>query len=478
MRPEHSLIAIWLLPTSALGFVVPRNLPTLKSTRLYEVKGTNSEKFDTLLAEAKLVEAVGYLRSNPGMEITRKQWNSVFDAIETRTSEAEENSLNLRKEQEQEIPLISKTRSEMTDMYTTLKDQGHLKLFGAIDKDNLPVGGSHTVRPSMLEEITQMTMKALTPTPSNLLLYAGVGVAFLEGVASVTLGLNLNFLFTMTLLLALADRILLNGAISESFVKILSPETQTKITKHEAGHFLCAYLLGCPVEGYVLSAWGALNDSRFGARGVNAGTSFYDPILSSQISSNKVGRSSIDRYSIIVMAGIAAEAVEYGRADGGAGDEMALITFLSQLNGGKAGSTGTLAWNDITIRNQARWGATQAVMLLREYKVCYDALVDALERGGTLGDCIYAIEKAGRDNNIAPLQKPKGYIMELPGGLEEKWVLGDIPIKEEDTVASPPSIEKDTPPMDPEESIQMLREFKKQMEAKLEDIDKKLGNLR
>ena len=41
---------------------------------------------------------------------------------------------------------------------------------------------------------------------------------------------------------------------------------------------------------------------------------------------------AVDHYSIIVMAGITTKANLYGHADGGVGDEMSLVTFLSQLN--------------------------------------------------------------------------------------------------------------------------------------------------
>jgi hypothetical protein len=504
MKHELVSLSLWTAISVSAAFTVPTTLkrhihPTVSNEprplilsrpmRLYasspfsgETNAPNDiaeeKEFDKLLADTQLAKAVRYLQSHPDVSLSRERWNRVFDAIELRTAEAEEIAINTRKEQEQEVSLMSKTRMEMTDMYKTLKQQDHLRLFGAITKDNLPAGGGYTVRPDMLEQLTSLSMKALTPKPSNLLLYAGVAVAVLEGLASIAFGLNLNFLVFCTITLAIADRILVNGAVSESFLKILSPETQRKITRHEAGHFLCAYLLGCPVEGYVLTAWSALQDARFGTRSVNAGTSFFDPVLSSEIASSKISRSSVDRYTIIVMAGIAAEAMHYGQADGGAGDEMALIAFLSQLNGtGRTASSSAKNWNDNTIRNQARWAASQAVLLMKEYKVCHEALIDALERGGSLGDCIYAIEKAGRDNNLGPLAQPNGYILELPGGLEEKWVK-ELPDK-----ANPPATVSaavtTTPPkatvVDPEESLKTLQEYKQMMQAKLKDIDERLG---
>lgn len=462
-------ISSFSVPQRTINRKVPLSFRPFGRIHQLHASPDEEQEFDKLLEETKLSNAANYLRSHPDLELSRERWNSVFDSIEEATATAEENSINTRREME--FPLLSQSRTEMTNMYKALKDQDHLRLFGSITKENMPASGSHTVRPSMLEEISLLSMKALTPKPSNTLLYAGIGVAVVEAIASATLGVNLNFLFFLTIAAALADRILVNGAISEGVVKILSPGTQSKITRHEAGHFLCAYILGCPVEGYVLSAWAALQDARFGARGVSAGTSFFDPKLSSEISSSQVTRSSVDRYSIIVMAGIAAEAVKYGRADGGAGDEMALISFLSSLNGGSSNP----AWNDVTIRNQARWGALQAVLLIREYKECYDALVDALERGGSLGDCVYAIEKAGRDYGKAPLANPLGYIIEKPGGLEEQWVtkLPNDPI-EEVPVPTMPSKEE---PLDPEKSLETLQEYKDIMKAKLKNIDEQLGKL-
>jgi hypothetical protein len=471
-----------LLVASVSGFTPQVSRPlrhqySAKATHLarmpqLQATAESEQEFDKMLQDAKLGQAVNYVRSNPDLELTRERFGGIFNAIESRTGEADENSIALRKEQEN--PLLSKTRMEMTDMYEALKGQNHLRLFGAITKDNMPASGSHTVRPELLEEITLLSMKALTPKPSNTLLWAGIGLALIEGLASAAFGLNLNILFFVTFAAAFADRIILNGAIQETVAKILAPETQPKITRHEAGHFLCAYLLGCPVEGYVLSAWAALADARFGDRGVSAGTSFFDPLLSKQIGDSKVTRSSIDRYSIIVMAGIAAEAVNYGRADGGAGDEMALIAFLSQMNGPPSANP---SWNDITIRNQARWGAMQAVLILREYKECNDALVDTLERGGSLGDCIYAIEKAGRDHNKLPLKEPLGYILERSGGLEEEWVteLSQSMVEKEQGMAAATNAKTETPPMDPEQSLEALREYKQMMQKKLKDINEKLG---
>jgi hypothetical protein len=220
------------------------------------VKETNNDDdaaFDKLLVE-DFEKSIHFLESHSTLDMTRDRFQRIFDAIEERTRAAEEHATNTR--MEQELPMLSKSRVEMTNMYNALKSQGHLRLFGSIHRDNMPASGSHTVRPSLLEEITLLSMRSLTPKPSNTLLYAGVVVATVEGFLSIAQGWDINLMFFVSLIAALADRVFLNGAVSETVAKTLSPETQPKITRHEAGHFLCAYLLGCPVEvGFPKQIW-------------------------------------------------------------------------------------------------------------------------------------------------------------------------------------------------------------------------------
>ena len=432
------------------------------------------EKFDAFLQEPSLSRAINLLEENPDVTLTRERWSSVFTAIERRTTEAEENAENKRLlESSSHYPVQSPARNEMTKLYNLLAKLHHLRLFGAA-KEFPPAPGSHSVTPVLLEQITGLNMLALTPKPTNSLLLAGVALALAEGLASLTMGWDLNFIVFVTLALAALDRIATNGAVAESFVKLFNPGVQQKIVRHEAGHFLAAYLLGLPVEGCVLSAWAALQDARFDKRQVSAGTSFFDPELSQQINSSVVTRSSIDRYSIVVMAGIAAEAIHFGRADGGAGDEMALVAFLSQLNGRPKQGVQPV-WNNDAIRNQARWGALQAILLLREYKESYEALVDALERGGDLGDCIYAIEKAGRDKGLEPLKRPVGFIQDE--GLYGTWTT-ELPAGHELTPAPEGKAADEKPKvLDKEESLQTLQAYRRLMEDRLKEIDERLTKM-
>jgi hypothetical protein len=459
----------------------------------------DSNEFSNVVASNNLQSIINYLEKANISSLTDDQLQSLFDAIEMATQNSDGNTVNTRILEDAkavEFRSLDRARAQMTKLYGMLRDAGRLRAFGAIAREPpkalgstlyngpiYPAVGSKIITPTLLEEVTGIEMINLTPQPTNFLLYGGAVLAILEGLISLYFHLNFNLLVGLTLILALADQILVSGAIFETGLKIIRPEMTKRITKHEAGHFLCAYLLGCPVEGVVLSTWAALQDARFGGRstGVSAGTSYYDIQLSEQIAGvEPLTRESIDRFSIIVMGGIAAEALEFGRADGGAGDEEALVRFLRSLN--PRSNNAVLSWSPELIRNQARWGATQAVLMLKEYKPSYDALVDALERGGDLGTCIVAIENAAARESLGWFSKPLGTVFEE--GEFGKWALGvydTISSNGDQEILEPTQGRTNGVPNYGEDSISSTEEFLKmyreQMQNKLKQIDEQLAEL-
>ncbi|CAM9887580.1 unnamed protein product, partial [Sphacelaria rigidula] len=108
------------------------------------------------------------------------------------------------------------------------------------------------------------------------------------------------------------DKVLIGGAAAETAIRTVVPGYREKIVRHEAGHFLLAYLLGCPVQGCLLDPF---EIGKFAASGAQGGTIFADPAFAKGIQSGKLTRSAIDRFSIVLMGGIAAEAMQYGTSE-------------------------------------------------------------------------------------------------------------------------------------------------------------------
>jgi hypothetical protein len=211
---------------------------------------------------------------------------------------------------------------------------------------------------------------------------AGLALFFAEFEIGDRLGIDPIFtLIPATLLLFLSDQILYKGAAFESIYQLLNPSHREKIIRHEAGHFLLAYLAGIPVRACVTNAREAMKYPEISGA---AGTVFYDTKLQNEMSGQKVTRTSINRLSVVLMAGIAAEAMHYERAEGGATDERSLLQFLTTIQP---------PWNILRVQGQARWAALQAILILREHEASYEALVAALQAGDGVGDCVQAIEK-------------------------------------------------------------------------------------
>ncbi|MBD2180970.1 ATP-dependent Zn protease [Planktothrix sp. FACHB-1355] len=151
-----------------------------------------------------------------------------------------------------------------------------------------------------------------------------------------------------------------------------SPEHRARVVRHEAGHFLVAQLLEIPVSGYVLSAWEAFKQGQPGQGGVT----FDDRELASQLQQRILSAQLLNRYGIVWMAGIAAETLIYGNAEGGAEDRQKLATLLEKL--GRPVSE---------YPQQERSFALQARTLLQSHWKSYEALVVAMEQRASVTEC-------------------------------------------------------------------------------------------
>ncbi|CAN8065676.1 unnamed protein product [Agarophyton chilense] len=183
----------------------------------------------------------------------------------------------------------------------------------------------------------------------------------------------------------LLDMFILQGIVFESIYTTIAPSYSAKIITHESGHFLSAYLLGFGIQAYALSARQARQK---GLRGQGA-TLFTDVQLQSEMSRGQLTTRMIERYAVVLMAGIAAEAIEYGEAEGGDSDVRALLQLLQGLSP---------SWNEDDVRVLARWAALQAIVLLRRHKSALHALAAAMSENSTVGTCVQRIEATVHDD--------------------------------------------------------------------------------
>lgn len=300
---------------------------------------------------------------------------------------------NMEMDQESKFKQEIKLQEVLSDTYKSLEQKGILRGFGSCANALAPLKPAGTTMSGNLFmeqdllKATGLQSKAFSPPsgvgfPSlvlgSLTAYGLLGAASSLALPVAPVGAGLFGLLGV-------DSILFRGAIQDTIVKTVNPKYREVVLQHEAGHLLVAYLMGNPIQGCLLDSWAALKDGRFG--GVQAGTIFYDPELGQNMASGKLSRTCLDRYSIVVMAGIAAEAMKNGQAEGGSSDEDGLIRLLIGLDGGQT-------WDPARIQSQARWGASQAFLLLRDHASAYEDLCNSLREGATIGKAIMAIEGA------------------------------------------------------------------------------------
>lgn len=274
---------------------------------------------------------------------------------------------------------------EYLSAYEALRNRNVLRGFGSC-ADSLPELEENFTEADQ-ERATGFPTTAFAPPPSvelpDLVLASASAFTLIYGKKDF--GVDSRTLARTILAAIAADNVLLCGSLGDTIARTVHPSDRETVLQHEAGHLLVVYLLGSPIQTCLLNTWAALDDDRL--YDAKAGTVSFDPAFGEVVESGVPTRRCLDAYSIVMMAGIAAEVLTKGYADSGKSDETALKELLSSLDGG-------FILNTERIRSKARWAASQAFLLLRDHESSYRALCKALRRGASLGEAIMAIEGA------------------------------------------------------------------------------------
>ncbi|XP_027342858.1 uncharacterized protein LOC113855419 [Abrus precatorius] len=267
----------------------------------------------------------------------------------------------------------------VSNAYKFLRDRGFLPNFGKCR--NIVLEGPRNVTPDVLSSSTGLEVTKLAPKKWGLSDGSStVLVAFLCGASFLlSQGIDIRPNLAAILGLAIADAIFLGGTCLAQ-ISSYWPPYRRRILVHEAGHLLTAYLMGCPIRGVILDPIVAM---QMGIQG-QAGTQFWDEKVANDLAQGRLDGTAFDRYCMVLFAGIAAEALVYGEAEGGENDENLFRSICLLLEP---------PLSIAEMSNQARWSVLQSYNLLKWHKDAHRAAVKALESRGSLSVVIRRIEE-------------------------------------------------------------------------------------
>ncbi|XP_044470275.1 uncharacterized protein LOC123199367 isoform X2 [Mangifera indica] len=150
------------------------------------------------------------------------------------------------------------------------------------------------------------------------------------------------------------------------------PDYQERVARHEAAHFLTAYLLGLPILGYSLD---------IGKENVN----LIDERLEKLIYSGQLDAKELDRLAVVAMAGLAAEGLQYDKVVGQSADLFTLQRFINRSNP---------KLRKDQQQNLTRWAVLFAGSLIKNNKAIHEALMEAMTKKAGVVECIETIENA------------------------------------------------------------------------------------
>jgi len=159
---------------------------------------------------------------------------------------------------------------------------------------------------------------------------------------------------------------------------LFSPEAKQRVYIHEAAHLLVGHLVGIPVRDYEVK------------NPMTTAVRFFDdvPTMHRDLQASSLTRAEVDKLSVVSMAGMVAEAIEFKQAKGGQQDLRQLQGFLLRMKP-------TMVSKDQ--EEQTRWAALAVYTIIKQNWSTVKALAGYLETGRDVGDCIALIESSQED---------------------------------------------------------------------------------
>ncbi|PSC72294.1 hypothetical protein C2E20_4561 [Micractinium conductrix] len=261
---------------------------------------------------------------------------------------------------------------------SALADAGELKKWGAAladmqERRSLMMGELRMVGVKQPEKIAQISVRN-----DAAFLITVVGTTSVAAVLLGQLPGDWGF-FSAYLCGGISIAVLAVGSINPGILQFaidtfsqVFPDYKDRVVRHEAAHFLCGYLLGVPVANYSLTLG-------------KEHTDFAEAKLQKRLIAGVLEASEVDQLSIIAMAGATSEAMKFDDVIGQNADMFDLQRVMMRSS---------KKMTNQQQQNQTRWACYQAATLLRRYSAEYEALQAAMAAGGSVTECIKAIEGA------------------------------------------------------------------------------------
>ncbi|XP_074556329.1 uncharacterized protein LOC141812196 isoform X2 [Curcuma longa] len=350
--PLHSPFAL-----SAAGLTIQR--PSSVSRRhltVFPIRALKEwSEYEEALREKDLARALRYLKSEAATDPIRPPEDSSVVSVAYAPPDYS------RPERDWEVLDACLNADDMRlvgSAYAFLQDRGFLPNFGKFG--NIVLEGPREVTPTVLTESTGLEASKLAPqkwglSGSSRLLLVGCFGGF---SLLLSKGIDIRPNLAAILVLGMLDAIFLGGSAFAQ-VQCFWPPYKRRVLVHEAGHLL-------------------------------TGTQFWDEKLDNEHAEGRLSSTAFDRYCMVLFAGIAAEALVYGEAEGGENDENLFRSLCVLLRP-------PLSVSEMS--NRARWSVMQSYNLLKQHKNAHKAAVKALENGHSLGVIIRRIEEAMSSSN-------------------------------------------------------------------------------